>query len=64
MFNQFREIVLCDFEFGSDDGDRQNPVCLVAYELYSGRKQRLWRDQFDRGLAEWHERNPVGPITA
>jgi DNA polymerase I len=46
VFNEFREIVLCDFEFGSDDGDRPNPVCLVAYELRSGRKHRLWRDQF------------------
>jgi DNA polymerase I len=46
MLDQFSEIVLCDFEFGSYDGDRQNPVCLVAYELRSGRKHRLWRDQF------------------
>jgi DNA polymerase I len=46
VFDQFREIVLCDFEFGSDDGERQVPVCLVAHELRSGRKHRLWRDQF------------------
>jgi DNA polymerase I len=46
MLDQFREIVLCDFEFGSDDGDRPNPVCLVAYELRSGRKHRLWQDGF------------------
>jgi DNA polymerase I len=47
VFDQFREIVLCDFEFGMDDGDRPNPVCLVVYELRSGRKHRLWRDQFE-----------------
>jgi DNA polymerase I len=46
MSNPFREIVLCDFEFGNYEGDRQNPVCLVASELYSGRKHRLWRDEF------------------
>jgi DNA polymerase I len=46
VFPQFNEIVLFDFEFGSDDGDRPRPVCLVAHELRSGRKHRLWRDQF------------------
>jgi DNA polymerase I len=56
--DQFREIVLCDFEFGADDGDRQNPVCLTAYELRSGRKHRLWRDQF--GATPPY---PIGPDT-
>jgi DNA polymerase I len=49
MLDQFREIVLCDFEFGAYDGDRlesRNVVCLVAYELRSGRQHRLWRDEF------------------
>jgi DNA polymerase I len=46
MFNQYREIVLCDFEFGAEAGGRQVPVCLVAHELRSGRKYRLWRDEF------------------
>jgi DNA polymerase I len=46
MLDHFREIVLCDYEFGSEDGDRQVPVCLVAWELRSGRKHRLWRDEF------------------
>jgi DNA polymerase I len=54
----FREIVLCDFEFGMDNGDRPVPVCLVAHELRSGRKHRLWRDQF--GVAPPY---PTGPDT-
>jgi hypothetical protein len=46
MFDQFREIWLWDYEFGSEPGERQVPVCLVAHELRSGRKLRLWRDEF------------------
>jgi DNA polymerase I len=42
----FREIWALDFEFGSEPGDNPEPVCLVAWELFSGRKQRLWRDEF------------------
>jgi len=42
----FREIWLVDFEFVSLPGERPDPMCLVALELRSGRKLRLWRDQF------------------
>jgi DNA polymerase-1 len=42
----FREVWAVDFEFGVKDGARPDPVCLVAWELRSGRKFRLWRDQF------------------
>ena len=35
-----------DFEFGGGAGNRPDPVCLVAWELRSGRKLRLWRDEF------------------
>jgi DNA polymerase-1 len=41
----FREIVLVDFEFRALDGERPEPVCLVAHELRSGRNFRFWRDQ-------------------
>jgi DNA polymerase I len=41
----FEEIVLADFEFYGGDGDRPAVVCLVAHELKSGRKFRLWQDQ-------------------
>jgi hypothetical protein len=46
----FREVWLVDFEFRPEDGARDggarpSPVCLVALELKSGRKLRLWRDE-------------------
>ena len=42
----FAEIWAVDFEFGSEAGEHPEPVCLVAWELNSGRKMRLWRDEF------------------
>jgi hypothetical protein len=42
----YREIWVVDFEFGSDPGENPGPVCVVAWELRSGRRIRLWRDQF------------------
>jgi DNA polymerase I len=42
----YREIWAVDFEFGSEAGEQPDPVCLVAWELKSGRKIRHWRDQF------------------
>jgi DNA polymerase I len=42
----YREIWAVDFEFGSEAGEQPDPVCLVAWELKSGRKIRYWRDQF------------------
>ena len=42
----FAEIWAVDFEFGSEPGENPEPVCLVARELRSGRKVRLWRDEF------------------
>jgi DNA polymerase I len=44
----FTEIWAVDFEFGSEPGENPEPVCLVAWELRSGRKVRLWRDGFGR----------------
>ena len=43
----YREIVLVDFEFVAQPGERPEPVCLVAKLLRSGRTIRLWCDQFD-----------------
>jgi DNA polymerase I len=45
MLDPFREIVAVDFEFTAAPGNRPEPVCLVAYELRSGRPFRLWLDQ-------------------
>jgi len=46
VLESFREVVLADFEFAITPGDRPIPVCLVAHELRSGRRVRLWQDQF------------------
>jgi DNA polymerase-1 len=45
LLDQFREIVLADFEFAITPGNRPAPVCLVAHELRSGRGFRFWQDQ-------------------
>src|SRR5208337_3142694 len=42
----YREIVLVDFEFVAQPGERPEPVCLVAKLLRSGRTIRLRYDQF------------------
>jgi hypothetical protein len=45
----FAEVWAVDFEFRPTDGregNRPDPICLVAYELKSGRKFRLWQDEF------------------
>jgi hypothetical protein len=46
LLNQFREIVLADFEFEVRQGERPVPVCCVAHELRSGRWFRIWQDEF------------------
>ena len=46
MLDQFREVVVVDFEFTATSGNRPEPVSLVAHELKSDRVIRLWRDQF------------------
>jgi hypothetical protein len=52
----FREIWCVDTEFypgsgksnGGRDGDIITPLCLVAYEMRSGRTIRLWQDELGR----------------
>jgi hypothetical protein len=46
LLDRFTEVVLMDFEFISRPGERQTPVCMVAWELRSGRKGRIWKDEF------------------
>ena len=46
MLDHFREIVVLDFEFTAIDGERPDPVCLVAHELRSGRQFSIWQDEF------------------
>lgn len=44
----FREVVAADFEFVAAPGERPVPVCVVAHELISGRRFRLWADALGR----------------
>jgi DNA polymerase I len=44
--DDFNEIWCVDFEFGAGRGERPVPVCLVAFELRTGRFIRQWRDDF------------------
>ena len=46
MLECFREVVAVDFEFIATAGNRPVPICFVAHELRSGRRFRMWRDQF------------------
>jgi DNA polymerase I len=46
VLDGFREVVAADFEFVVAPGERPDPVCLVAHELRSGRRLRIWRDEF------------------
>lgn len=38
----YRYVWLIDFEFRAPDGDRPEPLCLVAREVRSGRTERVW----------------------
>jgi hypothetical protein len=44
----FAEVWLADFEFVAVDGENPDPVCVVAHELRSGRKIRVWQDELRR----------------
>jgi DNA polymerase I len=46
VLDSFREVVVVDTEFAITPGNRPIPVCLVAHELRSGRRFRIWQDQF------------------
>ncbi|MDB5340536.1 MAG: polA 2 [Planctomycetaceae bacterium] len=42
---EFSEIWLVDFEFHQPDGECPTPICMVAYEVRSGRLLRIWADE-------------------
>jgi DNA polymerase I len=46
--NNFRHVVVADFEFefGGRAGERPRPVCLSAKDLCTGQEWRQWRDEF------------------
>jgi len=43
-----QELWAVDFEFIAHQGEQQDPVCMVAKELRSGRVIRLWRNDLQR----------------
>ena len=45
---RFGEIWAVDFEFTEPPGERPKPICLVAWELHSGKRLRLWEDELRR----------------
>jgi DNA polymerase-1 len=45
QFAVFREIVVVDAEYSCPPGGRPTPICIVAHELRSGHKFRLWEDE-------------------
>jgi len=46
--DDFSEVWCVDFEFGVSPGERPRPICLVAYELHSQKRLRLWQDELQR----------------
>jgi hypothetical protein len=44
---QFAELWAFDFEFRQADGDRPEPICLVARELRTRRTVRMWQDEIN-----------------
>ena len=46
MLDLYREIVLVDTEFEVSPGNRPKPVCLVAHEIKSGRRFRIFQHEF------------------
>ena len=42
---RFAEVWLIDFEFTAPDGETPRPVCLVAHEVRSNRRLRVWEDE-------------------
>lgn len=54
----FSEVVAVDFEFLAAPGELPQPVCMVAHELVSGRKHRLWQDELRSLTAPPY---PTGP---
>jgi DNA polymerase-1 len=51
----FSEVVVADFEFASLPGEQVQPLCLVAWELCSGRVHRLFGDELrSRPTSPYH----------
>ncbi len=46
--NNFKEIWFVDFEFIAHPGEKPKPICLVALELRTGKKMRVWKDELEK----------------
>jgi hypothetical protein len=55
---RFSEIWVVDFEFTEPPGERPLPICLVAWELRSGKRLRLWEDELRRLPAPPYRTDP------
>jgi DNA polymerase family A len=40
----YKHVVCIDFEFGNEPGGTPEPICLVAHDIATGQRWRLWRD--------------------
>lgn len=58
MFGNFDEAWAVDFEYAVSPGERPQPRCLVALELHSGRRLRLWKDELRRLGAPPYDTGP------
>jgi hypothetical protein len=45
---QFRQVWLVDFEFSAPPGNKPVPICIVAIELSSGKRMKVWSDEIKR----------------
>jgi hypothetical protein len=54
----FQEVVVLDFEFQAPDGERPNPLCMVARELISGLVHCLWRNELRRAKSPPFDTGP------
>jgi len=43
----FKHVWLVDFEFSAPPGENPKPICLVAWDLVSGQKMRIWQDELN-----------------
>jgi DNA polymerase I len=62
--DRFKYVIAVDFEFGSEPGNRPEPVCMVAKELRSGVTLRMWRDELLQLHAAPFETGPDAVVIA
>jgi hypothetical protein len=60
----FAEVWMADFEFRQPPGERPEPHCLVARELWTGRVIRLWKDDLRRYIQAPFNTGPAALFVA